>query len=511
MKKRITIMLSVVFLFMVLCGGLEAATGKDRLVNFAYQGITSSFNVRNNLGTAEAITMAQVYDTLLTKDMDGTFRPNLADSWDISEDGLEYTFHLNKDVKWSDGVDFTAADVEFAFNYLAETPMFSWIYKTNIARMEIVDDDTIKIFVHKPNALFISLLAQPSYGNIMSKHGFEKYGEEYGTAIDKIIGTGAYKVTEWVPNISVTYEAKPDYFKGEAVFKRAKLHRINDHNTASVALQTGELDIYVVPIGGAVYNTLIGNKNIVMGEYISARNEGVYMYCKDGMFADVRMRRAVAHAVNKEDYLAVGMDGLGQIINYPGDIGSAMTANPDFVPAMQYEHDVEKARALVKEAGYEGASIVVKSYNTDPYATLATYIQGVLTEIGLVATVEPMERGTFLAQINAEAVPILPLSWNGQTYDIEEVLGNSLYSQSVGSAGNYSFYIDEEMDRMVEAARGTNDVAKRKELYRAIVDKYIEDMPFVPMFAMKSAIPRRVDITTDNPRSLRLFDYRWAN
>jgi peptide/nickel transport system substrate-binding protein len=496
-------------LMLVCVASAVSAADRDRVVNVASTSITSSFNFGDNIGMSEGISMGQVYDTLLYKDNNGRFNPCLADRWEISEDGIEYTFYLHEGVKWDDGVPFTAKDVEYTYNYLAKMPTFSWLYETNIDHMQVVDDLTIKIFLKKPNALFISMLATHN-GLIMPLHGREKYGDEYGRALDKIIGTGPYVVKEWIPDVSITYEAKEDYFLGAPDLKKVVLHRITDTNAAIVALQTGELDIYFAPINGTAYATLSGNSDIVLGEYVSARNEGIYMYCKDGLFSDIRMRKAVAHAVNKEDYLMVGMDGLGETINYPGDVGDVITANPDFVPEITYEHDVEKARALVEEAGKVGASVVVKSYNTNPYAVLGTYIQGILNEIGLNATVEPMERATFLAQVNKEEVPILPLSWNGVAYDFEETMGISVYSANAGTAGNYSFYIDPEMDALVEAARAASSVDERKELYKKVVNKYMEEIPFVAIFAMKNAIPRRSDITTDNPKSYRMIDYSWV-
>jgi peptide/nickel transport system substrate-binding protein len=277
-----------------------------------------------------------------------------------------------------------------------------------------------------------------------------------------------------------------------------------------VAIQTGELDLLLTPVSGAAYKTLSGNPDVAIGEFMSARNEAIHMYCKDGIFSDVRMRKAVAHAISKEDILIVAVDGQGQVIHYPGDVGSAITANPEYVPSIAYEQDVEKARALVKEAGMEGASVVIKSYNTDPYATVGTYLQGALSEIGLNATVEPMERATFLSQLNNEMCEIFPLGWVSNSYDIEETLGALLHSANLGTAGNYSFYVNPELDAMIEAARGTTDVEARKALYVKVIDIMMEDVPFVPVYAVRSAIPRRADITTDNPKSYLLFDYRWV-
>ncbi|MDR3331085.1 MAG: ABC transporter substrate-binding protein [Synergistaceae bacterium] len=486
-----------------------AAPDHNRVVNFTYQAIAPTFIFGKSIGVPEIISMSQVYDTLLFKDNNGVFNPNLADKWSISDDGLEYVFNLRKDVKWQDGVQFTAKDVEFTFSRLAKEPAYSWIYDANIERMETPDDYTIKIFMKKPNALFISQLAAGN-GLIMPKHGFDKYGEDYGSAVDKIIGTGAYIVTDWQPNVSITYKAKEDYFMGAPDIKNMVLHRITDTNAAIVAMQTGELDLCLTPINGSAYKTLSGNSNIVMGEFMSARNEAIYMYCKQGMFADVKMRRAVAHAISKEDVLTVGNDGLGKVINYPGDIGDAMTANPNIVPAIQYEYNLDRARELVKEAGFEGASVVVKSYNTDPYAVIGTYLQGVLNDIGLKATVEPMERATFLAQLDNEDLSIFPMGWVGSAYDIEEVLGATLHSNNLGTAGNDSFYINPEMDKLIEQARGTADIQKRKDYYTQVINKFMEDVPYISTFVFQSAIPRNVDLTTTNPKSYRIFDYHWA-
>ncbi|MDR2180881.1 MAG: ABC transporter substrate-binding protein [Synergistaceae bacterium] len=510
MKFRIlAVLLCIVSVFALFPLEAEAAD-HNRVVNFAYQAITDSFDFGKINGVAEAIAMSQVYDSLLLKDFDGVFHPNLAESWDISPDGLEYTFRLRKGIKWQDGVDFTAADVEFTYRHLIEAPAYAWLYKNNVDRMETPDPLTFKVFLKKPNAFFISALATTSNGLIMPKHGFEKYGEEYGTAVDKIIGTGAYVVTDWKPDVSITYKAKDDYFNGVPQIRNAVFHQITDSNAAIVAMQTGEMDIYLAPISGSAFKTLSGKPDIVLGEYLTARNEAVYMYCKEGIFTDVRMRKAVAYAINKEDALTVAMDGLGQIINYPGDIGPAMTANPDFTPEITYKQDLAKARELVKEAGFEGTSLVVKSYNTEPYATLGVYLQGVLNDIGLKATVEPMERATFLAQRNAGSAAIFPLGWVGQAYDIDEVLGSCLYSANQGNGGNNSFYADTEMDKLIEAARATSNITERKEIYKKIVDKFMEEVPFVALFAMKGAVPRSADLTTNNPRTYRLFDYTWA-
>ncbi|MDR1966560.1 MAG: ABC transporter substrate-binding protein [Synergistaceae bacterium] len=511
MRKRVlSAGVLAVFCVLAFCTVGIAASDAERVVNIAYQGIADSFLTDKQISVAESVSHAQIYDTLLTKDLEGNFHPSLAESWEVSDEGKTYAFVMRKDIKWQDGEKFTAADVKFTVEHMLKAPAFSWVYQ-DVESMELVDEMTIKMRLKNPNSVLLSLVSSTFYGLIMPKHAVEKFGDSYGTSPETTVGTGAYIVTDWKPDVSITYKAKEDYFGGAPAIKTVVLHQVNDSNSAIVALQTGELDIYLVPISGNEHKTLSTNKDIAIGEYLSGRNEAIYMYCKDGMFKDIRMRKAIALAVNKEDYITVGVDGLGKIINYPGDIGPGVTANPDFVPETKYEQDIEKAKALVEEAGQTGKPIVVKSYNTAPYPALATYIQSILTEIGLNATVEPMERATFLSQVDSEQVPILPFSWWDDTYDFDQMMGVSIYSKNVGTAGNYSYYIDPEVDKMVDAARAESDIAKRKEIYKEIVNKYLEDIPFVSMYATRGAIARRSDLSTKDTRSIRMVDYFWGN
>ena len=129
MKSRLSLcmFLGCAALMLVCVASAVSAADRDRVVNVASTSITSSFNFGDNIGMSEGISMGQVYDTLLYKDNNGRFNPWLADRWEISEDGIEYTFYLHDGVKWDDGVPFTAKDVEYTYNYLAKMPTFSWL------------------------------------------------------------------------------------------------------------------------------------------------------------------------------------------------------------------------------------------------------------------------------------------------------------------------------------------------------------------------------------------------
>ncbi len=483
--------------------------GGQRTVNVAYQAIADSMEPSGLLGVAETICFAQTYDALLSRGADNVIEPGIAESWEVSEDGLTYTFHLNPDVTWSDGEDVTAEDVKFSIELFKESGSHSWVFE-EVQTVNVPDEDTVEVLLSSPKASLLSSFSNPMHLCIVAQHAYEAWGDEYGSSVDKIVSTGPYKLVDWQPDVSMTFEAREDYFRGKPDIQTIVLHQITDKNAAIVALQTGELDVYFEPISGSSYDTLSADDSIVLDEYLSARFECIHFYYPDGIFSDVRMRQAVAYAVNPEEALTVGAEGMGQLIRYPGDIGSVMAGNPDYEPSIQYEYDLEKAKALVEECGNVGASVVIKSYNTEPYATLSVWLQSVLSSIGLNATVEPMERASFLAACDAEDVPVLILGWNGQAYDMDESLGNLVYSGSVGSTGNYGFYVDEEMDQLVLQGRAETDEEARKEIYKQIIDKVMEDVPLVPLYVVKTVIPHSADLATDNIRGYSLFDYHWV-
>lgn len=482
----------------------------NRVVNVAYPAICKHFDNTASFGVAEQACLSQIYDGLLTRDFEGNLYPGLATEWTVSDDSVTYTFKLREDVKWSDGEPFTAEDVKASFDYYASQPSVSWFYADVIKETNLIDQYTVEIVLHKPNVPFLRSMGQDQYGFIMAKHILEKYGDQVGRTMESVVGTGPYVLTDWKTDTSVTFKAKEDYWREPAEVKNLVFHKIPDMNAAVVALQTGELDVYYNPVKGTAYETLKAASNVVIDEFVSARNEGVYMYVPSGTFSDVRMRQAVAYAISKEDMITVAAEGLGSPIQYPGDIGTRMAGNPDVVPSITYNQDLEKAKALVIEAGMEGASVVVKSYNTEPYATMGTYLQNVLSQIGLNATVEQMERATFLDQLEKGEVEILPLAWVGSMYDIDEVLNTSLYSKNAGTSANYSFYSDPEMDQLIDDSRAATSQEERLALESQIIEKFMQDVPFVSVYAVTYAIPHSAELTMDNPQSLSGYLLKWA-
>ena len=484
---------------------------KSRTINIANSTLVDTFYTPKEFGIAEGISYAQVYDTLLVQELDGSIGPSLAEDWEISDDGLTYTFYLRKDVKWQDGEPFTAEDVKFTFDEYQKAPLFAYLYQERVEENILVDDYTFQFKLKAPMASFIANLHVPTVSSIMPKHAYEKYGEEYGSSPETTVGTGPYILTEWQPGVSETFKANPDYFKGTPSIENICMHQISDANGIVDAMQTGDIDLSYVSVSGGNYDTLKAEPKVVLEEYPDATYHSIYMYCKSGLFSDVRVRQAVAYAINKEDVITIAMNGRATALNYLGDIGSMINGNPDIVPDTVYEYDLEKAKALIKDAGVEGADVVISSYNSEPYLSIDTYLQSVLTQIGLNASVQPVERATLLDDLDKETVMIAPLGKADLGMDMEASLFASVGSNYYGTAGNYSFFSDDEIEALGLQGDEESDPEKRKEIYKEMINKIAEQVPYVPLYALQAAMPHSVDIASDNPRSESVFDYHWAD
>ncbi len=518
MKKNTKSLLSLILILaLVLCmsacgsstGGEDETAGvTEREIKFGSTSMVGGFGIESLLSTADGIAFDQVYDTLIEK-VDGEYAGNLAESWEISDDGLVYTFKIREGITWSDGEPFTAEDVEFTLEYMQECPNMSFNY-TNVESVETLDEYSVQVTLYEPSAIFLANLSINPAGLMMPKHAYEEWGEAYGDSVEAIVGTGAYVVTDWQTNVSVTFEARDDYWKGEPVIKTAKYVTVADTNAATVALQTGELDIFFASVNGVAYETLAAAENITFAEYLSTSCPSVYMNVQEGPFTDVLLRQAVAYGINKADALQLAAGGLGETVIYPADIGGHVTANPNFTPSHTYDYDLEKAKELVEQSSYNGETVVIKSYNTDPYATLGVYMQSVLTSIGINAEVEPMERSTFLEQVNEGDVTMCLLGWSDTTYDFSKSFSIYVNSANTGWNGNFGGYINEEVDKLIAQADSTSDNAERTECFRQIIEIYMEDVPSIALYAIKTAYPHTTDIETSDVTSYCLYNYHWA-
>lgn len=420
----------------------------------------------------------QVYNALIY--LEGENREtkcDLAERYDISADGLTYTFTLRQGVKFHNGDEFNAEDAQFSI-LLAPKSEFSRQYSSDIVGCDILDDYKIAVHLAAPN---VSILERLSNIFMMNKDVYEEYGENYGTSVDSVCGTGPYILTGWVSGSECVFEANPNYFKGEPAIKKARLKAMPDENTAVISLQTGEVDLYIGDIPGIAWDTIAGDESLNLVTYASSKLYDYIMNCKDGMFADLRMRQAVAYAVDRKNAMNIGVEGHGYVADYPGYPN--FKGRPDVENIWPYEVNLEKARALVKEAGYEGAPVAIKSYALEPYSKLATALQSELSAIGLDAKVELMEKNTYIEEVlnNGNYEIGVIRHYPEAAMDMYEMMNMFLEDQIPG--WNWTWYVSNVMEEVLPKAAGEQDPEARKALYEIAIQDFVDNVPLIPLYA----------------------------
>lgn len=450
----------------------------------------------------------QTYDTLLAKDGKGAIVLNMAESYEMAPDAAECTFKLKEGIKFWDGTPVTANDVRFTLERAKRSSGSQTAACNDIASVEVIDDHNFKIVMKNPN---VALFEYLTYFFILSESFTTRCGDKYGTSPETTMGCGPYKVTEWVFGDHIVYEAFADYFKGAPAIKSVLVKVISDTNAAVIALQTGEIDLYMNDLPFISLATLKSDSKLKLESFYSNRFNYVVLNVESGMFKDLKMREAVAYALNRKEMLLIACEEEenGILVNSPA--GPDFGGNPghEYWP---YEQDVEKARALVKEAGNTGKKTVIKTLNVEPYMKLATKLQDYLMQIGIVAEVAPMENSAYIADVCANGNYEIAICFNGYGgKEIDIALGN-LHSGKYGLAGNYPRIVDDKLDAYIMKGKITLDREERREVYREAVRYYAEQLPQIPLYYINATRAFNADLDIDEGYAEydRYYNYRWA-
>ena len=418
----------------------------------------------------------QVYDTLFTHDAEGNIVPSIVESYELSPDNLVITMKLHQGVKFSNGDEFTSEDAKFSIETCKDT--------TSIA----------------------------VYGQMISKKAYEELGDKFGMTAEAVIGTGPYTIAEFTPEQSVIYVANEGYFKGAPNIKKVEVQTVVNDESAIIALQTGEFDYFMRSVPAISVDTIKDDPNLELVNIASRKVYYMCFNCENGPFSDPNMRKAVSLAINRDDLNVMITEGLGTIVYYPGyptNIG-----NPDINAQVAYQQNIKEAKRLVKEAGYEGATITVSMENDTVLQQFATALQSQLSAVGLTLKVDMMEYTAFMEDVFTNGNYEMTASFNtAKTGDMDYVWTNWMDSSKVGS-GNTARYVNPEMDKLIQAARQEMDPAAREEAYKACIALYLEDLPLIPVtYEYSSRVYNKNTLSIDNRlvEQDNFYNFSWAN
>ena len=407
-------------------------------------------------------------------------RPVLAESYDVSPDGLVYTFHLRKGVKFHDGTDFNAEAVKVNFDRVTnpENKLKRYSLYSNIAKTEVVDDLTAKVTLKTPFSPFINQLAHPS-AVMISPTALKKYGKDI---MFHPVGTGPYKFVEW---------KQTDYLKGakNENYWRPGLPKIDtitwvpvvDNNARSAMMRTGEAHFtFPVPYEQAAVLEKDEHLKLVAAPSIVTRYLNMNMLQKP--FDDLRVRQAINYAINKEALAKVAFSGYA----FPSE--GPLPQGVDYAVKLgPWPYNPKKAKELLAEAGYPNGfeTTLWSAYNHTTGQKVIQFIQQQLAQVGIKAQVQALEAGQRVEKVESHQdaatapVRLYYTGWSSSTGEADWGL-RPLFAgdKTPPSMYNISYYKNPTVDADIMKALGTTDRAEKTKLYTEVQEEIWKDAPW---------------------------------
>ncbi len=422
-----------------------------------------------------------VYETLVWYDDKGNVIPWLAERWEISPDGLVYTFYLRKGVKFHDGSEFDAytvkANVDRWVDPTVRVPLRGQL---PIMKAEVVDKYTVKIYFKEPYAPALRAIA--SYLLITSSKIIEKYGNK---TITEAIGTGPYKFVSWEKGKRVVLEVNEGYWGEKPYIKRIEWLIIPDATTRVAALLAKDVDFaYNLPPTD-IDRVKAAGLQLVMPA--SNRIMFIAMLPK-GPLADPKVRQALNYAVDKKAIIDHVLYGLG--IDSKAPLPSHFFGYAEMSP---YEYNIDKAKKLLAEAGYPQGFKITLLHPTGRYLQdkqVAEAVQAYLSKIGVQVELRTMDWPSFVAEIRKpleeKTFDMVLLGWGPLVADAHFTLHGQFHSKQAPPAGlAAAHYSNPEVDALLEQAARELNEAKRIELYRKAIEIIWRDAPWIFLYVQK--------------------------
>lgn len=408
----------------------------------------------------------------------GALEPDLAESWEKSDDGLVWTFKLRPGVKFHrDYGTLTAEDVVFSLNRAADpaASSFSSDY-ASFEKVEAVDDMTVRITLKAPVPSLLGLVANYHGGNIVSKKAAEEMGDDFRL---KAIGTGPFMVDEYKPQESIRFVANPDYFRGAPKLQEIVYRFIPSDASRDLALQSGELDLVYGRQNQEWIERTQGLDGISVDVMRPAELQNLHFNMSKEPFDNIEVRRAVATALNRQEYV----DFIGSSLAVPAQsiipAGNLGFAKQDVMAS----GDVEAAKKMLADAGFpDGISFTMIQTSLPSMLSIAQVAQAQLAKAGINMELEVVDHQTFHANIRKDLSQMV--YYSAARFPVADVyLTQFFHSRSIvatpTAATNFSHcaVADEEID----AARVEQDRDKQLALWKQAQDKIVAEICAVPL------------------------------
>ncbi len=457
----------------------------------------------NFLGTSAEPMSRAIYEGLVRFNFGfvsvDKMEPSLAESWDVSSDGLTWTFYLRHGVQFHHGYgEFTAEDVKFSIERLIEgNSRHAGDYAT-LEEIVIIDPYTVQFRLSKPNPDFLFTVGNFHGGSVVSKKAVEELGDEFSAMP---VGTGPFEFKEWISKEKVVLEGFDEYWRGTPILERIEFIFMPDVNTRTLALESGQVDTATSVPDEEAWIQNMRSKGVT----VDTLGFDIPMLLHFNMTVkpldDIRVREALAYAINRDDFVKFHGPSICKpqvSVLPPGMYGSITEGIP------LYKYNLEKAKQLLREAGYpDGFDLgTVLSSVRDLYLDPLQIIQAQWAEIGVTFEINAIAHTEYHALIRENLSPIVAYPGPRPTPDM--IFTQYIHSASIvgkdTAITNFSHYGDvdcdgdgtiDSVDEYIELARSEVNTERQKALYAIAQLQVLLDLPVYPLRVMAAVQARQ--------------------
>lgn len=454
------------------CGGGSSDTANT--IKAAIAGEPDQLDPQKSSSYFTFEVLENVFDTLVEPDEQLQMRPALAESWEVSEDGLQWTFTVRDGVTFHNGDPLTAADVEYSFRRIIDEELSNAYKLEAIESTSALDDRRVRFTVSAPTPNLLT-----SIGGFKGLAIVNRRNVESGEITTRPIGTGPFSFVSRSPGASIVLASNPAYWGGAPAVDGVRYSFISQDTTAVSALRSGEID-WTDAIPAQQLSILRRDDTLDVGTVVANDYWYVTMNFDAPPFDDTRVRQAVAYAIDR--------DSIAQVVGYgtatPNELAIPPTS-PWFAPYDRYtagldrDAAVAKARDLLRQAGIRGLDMRLMVTTEYPETvTAAQVIASNLADVGIDVRIEQLDFGAWLDRQAAGDFDALLLGWLGNI-DPDDFYYAQHHSEGTSNSQKYS---NPEVDALLDRGRTELDVEARKRIYAEAASIIADDVSYLYLY-----------------------------
>lgn len=455
------------------------------------------------------------------------FKPYLAESWKVSEDGKTWTFAIRSGVKFHDGTPLTAKSFADTYRRALDPATAAKVAGSNLSEVAFVeapDDKTLVLTLKEPFAPLLQYLSDPGWLQPLSMAAIQKAGDKYGR---QPVGVGPWKFDSWEDGQSISFVRNEDFNWADpiaknqgAVYPDKLVYKfISENQTMLAALESGSIDI-ASKIDAKDVKKYKDNPKYEVKEMLrNGLGLFIMMNTRKPVFQQLEVRQALNKAINKEAIMKAVIQGEG-VVAY-GPLPPSLFGYDENVKEYGYSYQVDEAKSLLEKAGYQknaqgifekdGKPLTLEILaQTGTWAQAAQLIQAMLKDVGVEVKIVTLEWG---ALVDTATKGNFDMTLMGYTLNDPDVLYLFLHSSQIANGLNFSAVHDEKLDALLVKGRTTVDSAARKEVYTEIQKYVVEQAWWVPLYTEKqfNVVRKPVEGVRIHPLRGLMYQDSWVN